>query len=106
MAWLFLLIAGFFEIAWVVGLKYSFGFTKILPTVFTSLSMILSLYFLSLALKTLPVGTAYAVWTGIGALGAFVLGIILFKEPIDFWRIFFISLLIIALAGLKKTSGV
>lgn len=106
MAWLFLLIAGLFETAWAIGLKYTDGFTKLLPSVFTAISMIFSLYFLSLALKTLPIGTAYAVWTGIGALGAFVFGILLFKEPIDFWRVFFISLLIIALVGLKKTSGV
>ncbi len=105
MAWLYLLIAGIFETAWAIGLKYSDGFKNLIATSWTVVSMALSLYFLSLSLKTIPIGTAYAVWTGIGALGAFVLGIALFNEPMDFWRIFFISLLIISLAGLKVTSG-
>ncbi len=106
MAWIFLLIAGVFETGWAIGLKYADGFKNLLATSWTVIAMALSLYFLSLSLKTIPIGTAYAVWTGIGALGAFVLGILLFKEPVDFWRIFFISLLIISLAGLKSTSGV
>ena len=106
MAWIFLIIAGIFETAWAIGLKYTVGFTKLYPSIWTVISMILSLYFLSLSLKTLPIGTAYAVWTGIGALGAFIFGILLFKEPMEFWRIFFISLLIISLVGLKSTSGV
>lgn len=105
MSWIFLLIAGVFETAWAIGLKYTEGFTKLYPSLWTAASMILSLYFLSLSLKTLPIGTAYAVWTGIGALGAFIFGIVLFKEPVEFWRIFFISLLIISLVGLKSTSG-
>ncbi len=105
MSWIYLLIAGVFETAWAIGLKYTEGFTKLYPSLWTAASMILSLYFLSLSLKTLPIGTAYAVWTGIGALGAFIFGIVLFKEPIEFWRIFFISLLIISLVGLKSTSG-
>jgi quaternary ammonium compound-resistance protein SugE len=105
MSWIYLLIAGVFETAWDIGLKYTEGFTKLYPSLWTAASMILSLYFLSLSLKTLPIGTAYAVWTGIGALGAFIFGIVLFKEPIEFWRIFFISLLIISLVGLKSTSG-
>jgi quaternary ammonium compound-resistance protein SugE len=105
MSWIYLLIAGIFETAWAIGLKYTEGFTKLYPSLWTATSMILSLYFLSLSLKTLPIGTAYAVWTGIGALGAFIFGIVLFKEPIEFWRIFFISLLIISLVGLKSTSG-
>lgn len=106
MAWIFLLIAGLFETGWAIGLKYSENFTKLIPTIWTAVSMLFSLYFLSLSLKTLPIGTAYAVWTGIGALGAFVLGILLFNEPVDFWRFFFIGLLIFSLAGLKITSGV
>jgi quaternary ammonium compound-resistance protein SugE len=106
MSWIYLLIAGVFETAWAIGLKYTEGFTKLYPSLWTAASMILSLYFLSLSLKTLPIGTAYAVWTGIGALGAFIFGIVLFKEPIEFWRIFFISLLIISLVGLKSTSGI
>lgn len=106
MAWIFLIIAGIFETGWAIGLKYTDGFKNLWATSWTVVSMALSIYFLSLSLKTLPIGTAYAVWTGIGALGAFVLGILLFKEPMDFWRIFFISLLIISLIGLKSTSGV
>ncbi len=106
MAWIFLIIAGIFETGWAIGLKYTVGFTKLYPSIWTGVCMLLSLYFLSLSLKTLPIGTAYAVWTGIGALGAFIFGILLFKEPIEFWRIFFISLLIISLVGLKSTSGV
>ena len=105
MAWIFLIIAGIFETGWAIGLKYTDGFTKLYPSLLTGISMLLSLYFLSLSLKTLPIGTAYAVWTGIGALGAFVFGIVLFKEPIEFWRFFFISLLILSLLGLKATSG-
>ena len=105
MAWIFLIIAGIFETGWAMGLKYTEGFTKLFPSLWTGVSMLLSLYFLSLSLKTLPIGTAYAVWTGIGALGAFFFGIVLFKEPIEFWRIFFISLLILSLLGLKATSG-
>ncbi len=106
MAWIYLLIAGIFECGWAIGLKYTQGFTKLLPTSWTILSMILSLYFLSLSLKSIPIGTAYAIWTGIGALGAFILGILLYNDSLDFWRIFFISLLIISIIGLKTTSGV
>ena len=106
MAWIYLLIAGCFETTWVIGLKYTQGFTKLFPSIWTAISMLLSLYFLSLSLKTLPVGTAYAVWTGIGVLGVFTVGIFLLNEPIEFWRIFFISLLIISLVGIKVNSGV
>ena len=105
MAWVFLIIAGIFETGWAIGLKYTDGFTKLYPSLLTGISMLLSLYFLSLSLKTLPIGTAYAIWTGIGAMGAFVFGIVFFKEPMEFWRIFFISLLILSLLGLKVTSG-
>lgn len=104
MKWLFLVIAGFFEIAWAIGLKYSEGFTKLVPSVFTIVGMVASFYFLSLALKSLPIGTAYAIWTGIGTVGTVILGIILFKEPMDIMRLVCIGFIIIGIAGLKLVS--
>lgn len=105
MQWLFLIIAGFLEMGWAIGLKYSQGFTKIVPSVFTISGMIASFYFLSLALKSLPLGTAYAIWTGIGTVGTVILGIVLFKEPIDAMRIVCIGFIIIGIAGLKLLSS-
>lgn len=105
MAWLILFIAGFFEIAWAISLKYSEGFTRFWPSVFTVLSILVSMGLLAYSLKFLPVGTAYAVWTGIGAVGTVVLGIILFGESKEFVRIFFIFLIIIGIVGLKIFSG-
>lgn len=105
MNWIYLIIAGLLEIGWAVGLKYTEGWTKLLPSVLTGLTMLASFYFLSLALKTLPIGTAYAVWTGIGTVGAAVLGMILFNEPRDFARILCILLIIGGIAGLKVTSA-
>ena len=87
MAWLYLLIAGLFEVAWAIGLKYTDGFTRLIPSIWTVVSMAVSFLFLSLALKTLPVGTAYAVWTGIGAVGVAILGIVLFAEPANALRL-------------------
>ncbi|MGH4140581.1 quaternary ammonium compound efflux SMR transporter SugE [Clostridium sp.] len=104
MQWLFLVIAGFFEMGWAIGLKYSQGFTKPIPSVFTVLGMIASFYFLSLALKSLPIGTAYAIWTGIGTVGTVILGIILFKEPMNIMRLVCIGFIIIGIAGLKLAS--
>lgn len=101
MAWFILFIAGLFEIAWAIGLKYSEGFSRLYPGIITIVCMLISFTLLAFALKTLPVGTAYAVWTGIGAVGTAVLGIILFGEPRDFMRIFFIILIIAGIAGLK-----
>lgn len=106
LAWIYLLIAGLFEAGWAIGLKYAEGFTKLWPSVITIVAMGISLYFLALAIKTLPVGTAYAVWTGIGALTTAVLGIILFSEPVHFGRVFFMLLLLVAIVGLKFTSEV
>jgi quaternary ammonium compound-resistance protein SugE len=103
--WLHLVIAGFLEIAWAIGLKYTEGWTKLWPSVITGLLMIASFYFLSLAIKTLPIGTAYAVWTGIGTVGAAILGMILFDEPRDVMRIACIFLIIAGIAGLKLTSA-
>ena len=101
MAWFYLLIAGLFEILWALGLKYSNGFTNLTVSVFTVIGMILSFYFLSLSLKNIPLGTAYAVWTGIGTLGTVIFGIILFKEPITALRLACILLIFVGITGLK-----
>ncbi|MEH7444763.1 quaternary ammonium compound efflux SMR transporter SugE [Bacillus sp. JJ1122] len=105
MAWVFLIIAGVFEVVWAIGLKYTEGFTKVLPTVITLLGMAISFYFLSMAVKTLPIGTAYAIWTGIGAAGAVILGIVLFGEPKSLLRLMFVAFILIGIIGLKATSG-
>jgi len=101
MNWFILFIAGLFEIAWAIGLKYSEGFSKPVASVFTIVTMIISMALLSYSVKTLPVGTAYAVWTGIGAVGTAILGIVLFNESREFMRIFFIFLIIVGLVGLR-----
>ena len=103
-AWFILFIAGIFETAWAIGMKYSEGFTKFWPSVFTIICILISMGLLSLSLKWLPVGTAYAVWTGIGAVGTAILGIILFGESKEFIRLFFIFLIIVGLVGLKVYS--
>lgn len=105
MHWFILFIAGLFEIAWAVGLKYSDGFSKLWPSVFTVACMVISMGLLAYAVKYLPVGTAYAIWTGIGAVGTAILGIILFNESKEFIRIFFIFLIIVGIVGLKLFSG-
>lgn len=105
MQWLFLIIAGVFEIAWAIGLKYSYGFTKLVPSVLTILGMIASFYFLSLAMKNVPLGTAYAIWTGIGTVGTGVLGIILFNESINPIRLICIGFIVIGAIGLKLVSS-
>ncbi|WP_170075441.1 quaternary ammonium compound efflux SMR transporter SugE [Paraclostridium dentum] len=104
MKWLVLVIAGIFEVWWAVGLKYSEGFTKLVPSVLTVIGMIASFYFLSLALKELPLGTAYAIWTGIGTIGTVILGVFLFKEPIDFVRLVCIGFIVTGIIGLKLVS--
>ncbi len=101
MQWVLLVIAGLLEMGWAVGLKYTQGFTKLIPSVFTVMGMMASFCFLSLALRSLPLGTAYAVWTGIGTVGIVILGIILFKEPVDLLRLLFIGLIVIGIIGLK-----
>ena len=101
MAWTWLFLAGLLEIAWAIGLKYSQGFTRPLASVLTIIGMLASFWFLSLALKTLPVGTGYAVWTGIGAVGTAILGVILFAEPVTAIRIASIGLIIAGIIGLK-----
>jgi quaternary ammonium compound-resistance protein SugE len=101
MAWFYLLIAGTLEIGWAIGLKYTEGFTRPLPTVLTIACMIVSFLFLGLALKTLPVGTAYAVWTGIGSVGTALLGIYLLGEPATVARLVCIGLIVSGIVGLK-----
>ena len=100
MAWTYLTVAGLFEIGWAIGLKYTDGFTRLLPSLWTIASMILSIVLLGLALKTLPVGTAYAVWTGIGAVGTAALGIYLFAEPATALRLICIGLILSGIIGL------
>lgn len=102
--WLLLFIAGIFEVAWAIGLKYAEGFTRPWPSAVTILAMICSFYFLARSLKSLPVGTAYAVWTGIGAVGTAFLGIVLFEESRHAPRLLFISFIVVGIAGLKVTS--
>ena len=104
MAWLYLIIAGIFEVVWAVGLKYTEGFSKLLPSAVTLTAMAVSFAFLSQALKTIPVGTGYAVWTGIGAVGTAILGIVLFQEPREFARILCILLIVAGIIGLKLTA--
>ncbi|MFZ2865534.1 MAG: quaternary ammonium compound efflux SMR transporter SugE [Ignavibacteriaceae bacterium] len=104
MYWLILFIAGLFEVAWAIGLKYSEGFSKLWPSVFTIASMIISMGMLAYSIKHLPVGTAYAIWTGIGAIGTAILGMILFGESKELIRIFFIFLIVVGIVGLKVFS--
>lgn len=101
MAWIYLFVAGLFEIGWAIGLKYTEGFTRVVPSVLTATSIVLSLVLLGFALKTLPVGTAYAVWTGIGATGTALLGIWLFGDPATIARLFCIALIVAGILGLK-----
>jgi len=105
MYWIVLFIAGLFEIAWAIGLKYTEGFSKLWPSVFTIVCMIISMGLLAYAVKYLPVGTAYAIWTGIGAVGTAILGMILFDESKELVRIFFIFLIVVGIVGLKIFSG-
>jgi quaternary ammonium compound-resistance protein SugE len=104
MAWLLLFIAGLLEVGWAVGLKYTEGFTRLVPSVLTLISMTASVGMLALALKELPMGTAYAVWTGIGAVGTAALGMYLFGDPATFARITCIGLIVAGIAGLKLVS--
>ena len=104
MPWIFLIVAGLLEAGWAIGLKYTQGFTKLVPSVLTFAGIIVSLYLLALATRTLPIGTAYPVWVGIGTFGAIVLGIVVLGEPVNAGRIFFLILLIVAIIGLKFTA--
>ncbi|MBV6489149.1 MAG: quaternary ammonium compound efflux SMR transporter SugE [Pseudorhodoplanes sp.] len=104
MAWTYLFVAGLLEIGWAIGLKYTEGFSRLWPSVGTVLAMVLSLAFLGLALKSLPVGTAYAVWTGIGAVGTVILSIVLFNEPTTALRLACIGLILAGIVGLKLVA--
>jgi quaternary ammonium compound-resistance protein SugE len=104
MAWIYLFFAGLLEIGWAIGLKYTEGFSRAVPTILTVAAMIFSIVLLGLALKTLPVGTAYAVWTGIGAVGTAALGIYLFGEPASATRLASIGLIVAGIVGLKLVS--
>jgi quaternary ammonium compound-resistance protein SugE len=105
MAWILLLIAGLLETGWAIGLKYTDGFTKLVPSVLTIIGIVVSMVLLSIAARTLPIGTAYAVWVGIGAAGAVVLGIVLLGEPVNAARLFFLAMLIASIVGLKFTAA-
>ena len=104
MNWFILVIAGLFEIGWAVGLKYTDGFTRFWPTVATALALLASMSLLGIALRTLPLGTAYAVWTGIGSVGTAVLGVILFREPATAIRLVCIGLIVTGIVGLKLAT--
>lgn len=104
MSWVYLLIAGLTEVVWAIGLKYTYGFSRLIPSIITIIAMIASITFLGLSLKTLPMGTAYAIWTGIGTIGTALLGIILFNEPATIGRLFFLGLIITGIIGLKYCS--
>ena len=104
MAWVILVIAGLFEIGWAIGLKYTDGFTRLWPSVWTVFAMVVSIVLLGLSLKSLPVGTAYAVWTGIGAIGTVILGIVLFSEPATAARLGCIALILAGIVGLKVVT--
>lgn len=105
MVWIVLLFAGLFEIVWAVGLKYTEGFSRLWPSVGTIAAMVISFYLLAYSLKTLPIGTAYAIWTGIGAVGTVIVGIYLFKEPATLVRLVCIGFIVMGILGLKVSSG-
>jgi quaternary ammonium compound-resistance protein SugE len=106
MAWILLVLAGLFEVGWAIGLKYTDGFTRLWPTVGTVLAMIISLGLLGLAMKSLPVGTSYAVWVGVGAVGTAILGIVLLGEPANAGRLLSLGLIVAGIVGLKLASPV
>ena len=105
MSWIYLIIAGLFEVGFTTSLKLSDNFSNRMWSVMFFICISLSFYFLNKAIQTIPIGTAYAVWTGIGAVGTVIVGIILFREPAEFWRMFFIFLLIGSIVGLKFVAG-
>ncbi|WP_127958799.1 quaternary ammonium compound efflux SMR transporter SugE [Serratia microhaemolytica] len=104
MAWIILLFAGLFEVVWAVGLKYTHGFSRLMPSAITLLAMAVSMLLLAQAMKTLPVGTAYAVWTGIGATGTAIAGMILLGESVSLLRVLSLCLIIVGILGLKLSS--
>ena len=104
MAWMVLVVAGLLEIGWAIGLKYTDGFTRPVPSLVTAAVMVLSLFLLGVAVRTLPVGTAYAVWTGIGTVGTVLLGMVLFGESADATRLLFIAMIVAGIVGLKMVT--
>lgn len=104
MAWIYLIVAGLFECGWAIGLKYTDGFTKLVPSLLTVSAMAISFWLLSIAMKTIPVGTAYAIWTGIGAVGVAILGMLLLGESRDILRIICLFLIVSGIVGLKLVS--
>jgi quaternary ammonium compound-resistance protein SugE len=104
MAWIILFLAGLFEVGWAVGLKYTDGFTRPWPTLATVVSMALGLWLLGIAMKSLPLGTAYAVWVGVGTIGTVMLGIVLFNEPVNALRLISVGLILAGIIGLKLTT--
>ena len=104
MAWIILVVAGLFEVGWAIGLKYTEGFTRLWPTIWTALAMLISLWLLGIAMKSLPIGTAYSVWVGIGAVGTVILGIVLLGEPANAARLVSIALVVAGIIGLKLSS--
>lgn len=105
MAWLILILAGMFEIAWAIGLKFTDGFSRPIPTLATLVAMAISFGLLGVAMKTLPVSTAYGVWVGIGTVGTVILGALLLGEPTSVWRFVFLALIVIGIVGLKLTTA-
>ncbi len=105
MAWIYLIVAGIFEVIWAVGLKYTQGFTRLIPSLITVAGLLVSFLLLSMATKTLPIGTAYAIWTGIGVVGAVLLGIVLLKEPVSLFRMIFLGFILVGILGLKLTAN-
>ncbi len=105
MNWAILAVAGLFEVGWAIGLKYTEGFTRLWPTIWTVLSMIISLGLLGIAMKALPVGTAYSVWVGVGAIGTVILGIVLLGEPVSAARMISVALILAGIVGLKLSSA-
>jgi len=103
MAWVYLLIAGFFEIIWVISLKYSHGFTRVTPSIITVITMICSFFLLSYAMKTLPMATSYAVWTSVGIIGSTIIGILIFNESLSFLRLLCLIMILVGVIGLKLT---
>ena len=105
MAWVYLVVAGLFECGWAIGIKYTDNFTRLIPSVLTITAMAISFWLLSMAMKTIPIGTAYAIWTGIGAVGVAVLGMFLFNESKEILRIFCLLLIVTGIVGLKLVSS-
>lgn len=104
MSWIILVLAGLFEVGWAIGLKYTEGFTRLWPTVGTVTAMVVSLGLLGIAMKSLPVGTAYAIWVGVGAVGTVILGVVLFDEPVNALRVGSVLLIVAGLVGLKLAT--